>query len=258
MTEKIRNRAGNTIARACSGGEAASLRLRTAAAGPDCRSRKQRKALFYTRPGRRPVRGWDCRSSARRARPPEPEAMESSLPRKAGAAAPCRAGTVAPPPAGSGRRSRKRREAFPARGRGHRLCRVGASPAARRGRCPRGWDCRPSPAGPPPTGLGLPPFVNRGRLPESEAAGSLTRRPPGSLPTGLGLPPVARRARLPEAEAAGSPSHARPGRRPCRVSASPVAPRDAPDDGQYAKPGERCHILSCRYVIYANFMQHGR
>ena len=180
-----------------------------------------------------------------RARLPEPEATESPFLHKAG-------------PAGPGWRSRKRREAFPARGRGHRLCRVGTSPAARRGRCPRGWDCRPSPAGPPPTGLGLPPFVNRGRLPEPEAAGSLTRRPPGSLPTGLGLPPVARRARLPEAEAAGSPSHAKSGCRLCRVGASPGAPRDAPDDGQYAKSGERCHILSCRYVIYANFMQHGR
>ena len=65
---------------------------------------------------------------------------------------------------------------------GRRLCRVGASPAARRGRCPRGWDCRPSPAGPPPTGLGLPPFVNRGRLPEPEAAGSLSRAGPWPPP----------------------------------------------------------------------------
>ena len=137
---------------------------------------------------------------------------------------------------------------------GRRLCRVGASPAARRGRCPRGWDCRLSPAGPPPTGLGLPPFVNRARLPEAEAAGSLTHARPGRRlcrvgaspaarrgrcprgwdcrlspagppPTGLGLPPFVNRGRLPEPEAAGSPSRARPGRRPCRVSASPVARR---------------------------------
>ena len=153
-------------------------------AGPGRRSRKQWKALCPAKPGPPPRVGlglWLLR-------PPGPAAGAGSggkpFPRGAGPPS---------PPAGPGWRSRKRREAFPARGRGHRLCRVGASPAARRGRCPRDWDCRPSPAGPPPTGLGLPPFVNRGRLPEPEAA--------------------------------GSPSHARPGRRPCRVSASPVARR---------------------------------
>ena len=47
----------------------------------------------------------------------------------------------------------------------------------------------PRKVGPPPTGLGLPPFVNRGRLPEPKAA--------------------------------GSPSHARSGRRPCRAARHP-------------------------------------
>ena len=106
-------------------------------------------------PGPSPAWGWDCRPSS----------------------------------TGADCRSRKRREAPPTQGRA--VARVGLAR-------------RPSPAGPPPTGLGLPPFVNRGRLPEPEAA--------------------------------GSPSHARPGRRPCRVSASPAARRGRCPRGWDCRP----------------------
>ena len=210
MTEKIRNRAGNTIARACSGGEAAPLRLRTAAGAGSNGKPFSSQGRAAARAGPPP--------SAHRTRLAEPEAVGS----------PSRAKPDLPSSARRIRRPEPEAAGSPSHARpGRRPCRVSASPAARRGRCPRGWDCRPSPAG------------------------AVAR-------VGLGLPPVARRARLPEAEAAGSPSHAKPGCRLCRVGASPGAPRGAPDDGRHAKSGERCHILSCRYVIYANFMQHGR
>ena len=174
-------------------GNAAPLRLGTAAAGPGCRSRKQRKALFYTRPGRRP-----CRAARH---PPSAGAVAHGV------------GTAARRP-------------------------PGPSPAW-------GWDCRPSPAGPDC------------RSRKQREALFYTR--PGRRPVrGWDCRSSARRARPPEPEATESPSHAKPGPPPTGLRLPSSARRDAPDDGQYAKSGERCHILSCQYVIYANFMQHGR
>ena len=204
MTEKIRNRAGNTIARACSGGEAASLRLRTAAAGPDCRSRKQRKAFPARGRGRRP-RGCVC----------------------------------LPQPAGPDCRRRKRREASPTQGRAAAPCRAARHPpsagavahgvgtAARRPPGPSpawGWDCRPSPAGPdcrrrkrreasPPAGPGR-------RSRKQRKALFIAR--PGRRPCRAGTvahPPAGPDCRSRKQRKALF--YTRPGRRPCRAARQP-------------------------------------